>query len=191
MKKMTSCLYATLFSTILLIAPLSNAATPQWTVIPDKSTLTFTATQNGAPVTGNFKTFTGDIAFDPEKMNGNKVKINIDMNSVDTSYTEMSDTLKKAEWFSIKIFPQAIFTADKFTKIADGKYTAEGTVTIRDKTVPTTLAFSLKKEGANMLAEGSTTLKRNNFGVGQGDWESTKEIKNEVLVKFTLVAQPH
>lgn len=187
MKKFISSLC---LAAILFIAPLAKADTPHWTIIPSKSTLTFTATQNSAPVTGNFKTFTGNIAFDPEKMDGNQVKIHIDMNSVDTSYTEMSDTLKTAEWFNIKVFPQATFVADKFTKTADGKYTAEGAVTIRDKTLPTTLIFSLKKEGTNMRAEGSTMLKRNSFGVGQGDWQSTKEIKDEVVVRFTLVAQP-
>ncbi|MDF3054438.1 MAG: uncharacterized protein K0Q74_345 [Gammaproteobacteria bacterium] len=175
----------------LCIARLAIAdTTPHWTIIPSQSTLTFTATQNGAPVKGSFKTFSGDIGFDPEKMDGNHVKIDIDMNSIDTSYKEMSDTLKAADWFNIKVFPHATFVADQFTKMADGKYQANGKVTIRDKSVPAVLVFELKKAGANMLAEGSTTLKRNDFGVGQGDWQSTKEVKNEVVVKFTLVAQP-
>ncbi len=49
--------------TLLLFAsPLAQAAS--WQIIPDKSLITFTATQNGSPVTGTFKKFNGTIDFD-------------------------------------------------------------------------------------------------------------------------------
>jgi polyisoprenoid-binding protein YceI len=173
----------------LLLTTLANAKPPSWDIITDKSTLTFTASQNNAPVKGSFESFTGDIVFDPDDMSENQVTINIDMNSVKTSYKEMADTLKTAEWFNIKTFPQAKFTADAFTITDDGTYAANGNLTIRDKTVPTKLIFSLQQDGEDhIVATGTATLKRNDFGVGQGDWSSTKEIKDEVTVEFVLNA---
>jgi len=33
---------------------------------------------------------------------------------------------------------------------------------------------------------GKTSLKRLDFGVGQGDWKATDQVGNEVAVAFTL-----
>ena len=38
--------------------------------------------------------------------------------------------------------------------------------------------------------EGTAKLKRLEFGVGQGDWKSTAEVKDEVKVAFSLVLKP-
>ena len=48
---------------------LTHATTPKWNIIPGDSTISFTATQNNAPVMGQFKDFSGDIAFDPTQLN--------------------------------------------------------------------------------------------------------------------------
>ncbi|WP_232220655.1 hypothetical protein [Legionella tunisiensis] len=43
-------------SIMLALIPLvASAAIPEWEIIPSESSLSFTATQNGAPVKGQFK----------------------------------------------------------------------------------------------------------------------------------------
>jgi len=173
----------------LLIPVTVFAAVPTWTIVPNQSSITFTATQNGAPVTGQFKTFTGDIHFDVNQLKDSNVKINVDMNSVTASYGEVGSTLKTPDWFNVKVFPQAVFTASKFTKTGEDTYQAQGTLTIRDKTVPVTLDFSGKEDSQHIAhLKGSTMLKRSAFGVGQGDWAKTDNIKDDVKVEFTLTA---
>ena len=86
-------------------------------------------------------------------------------------------------------FPTASFTADKFVKTGDKTYQAMGTLTIRDKTVPVTLNFTAADYSAtHALMKGTTTLKRTDFGVGQGEWADTKAIKDEVKIDFTIGA---
>ena len=58
------------------------------------TSITFTAIQNGAPVTGAFKTFTGVINFDPNQLGSNNVKIVVDVSSITDPYNQLSDTLK-------------------------------------------------------------------------------------------------
>lgn len=177
---------------VLMLTLLSSsvifAAQPQaWKIVPEQSKLTFTATQNNAPISGEFKTFTGDIHFDPAQLASSNVRIVVDMTSVDVSYKEALDALKGADWFNVKLFPQAIFKASNFTKTGDNTYQANGTLTIRDKSSPITLTFIIDeytKTGAR--AHGSTMLKRAVFGVGQGEWAKTDVVKDDVEVKFTL-----
>lgn len=172
-----------------LIVISATAALPAWRIVPADSSIRFTATQNNAPVTGQFKSFSGDVYFDPDQLNVSSVRVTVDMNSIDSAYKEMSDTLKMADWFNVKLFPQAVFVAHKFIKTGDKTYQAQGNLTLRDKTLPVTLDFTVEEYSANKLrVKGATTLKRTAFGVGQGDWVKTDAVKDEVQVDFVLGA---
>jgi polyisoprenoid-binding protein YceI len=170
------------------LATTSFAIAQSWKIVPENSSIVFKATQNGAPVTGSFGKFSGSINFDPAQLNDSKVDIVIDMNSISTSYSDLTDTLKTAEWFNVKVFPQASFNACKFTKTGDNQYQADGTLTIRDKSQPVKLTFTLTITGEKAEAVGNTTLTRTAFGVGQGEWSSLDEIKDEVMINFRVNA---
>ena len=176
-----------LFLLILLVPVLAVAAVPSWQIVPMQSTLSFTATQNGAPVTGKFKNFSGDISFDPAQLNASHIKIMIDMNSVSAADNDVSSTLKTADWFNVKLFPQAVFTADKFVKTGANAYQANGNLTIRDKTLPVTVNFVIQDYAAAAAhAKGSATIKRTQFGIGSGEWANTDSIKDDVQINFAL-----
>lgn len=181
------CALTTLF--FIFMPALALAAIPVWQIIPNESSLTFTATQNGAPVTGEFKKFTAEINFDPAQLNANNVKVIVDAGSISDPYNQLSDTLKSADWFNVKQYPQAVFTANKFTKTGDKAYQANGTLTIRDKSLPVTLAFTQQEyTQTKAIIKGSTTIKRTAFGVGQGEWADTTAVKDEVRIDFTVSA---
>lgn len=175
---------------LLLSPPFLSAETlPEWQIVPAESNLTFTATQNGAPVSGEFKKFTGDILVDPANYQASKIHIIVDINSLYASYAELVSTLASSDWFDAKLFPKADFVATDFKKTGDKTYQANGKLTIRDKTAPITLSFTAEETAKNKaLVVGSTTFKRTTFGVGQGEWSSTEEVKDDVKVEFKLVA---
>lgn len=167
-----------------------NAATAHWEIVPKNSSIIFTATQNGSPVSGQFKIFTGDINFDPTALSASNIQINVDITSVSTSYKDIENTLKTPEWFDAKLFPQAIFKASNFTKTGTNTYQANGTLTIRDKSIPVILNFTLDEYTQTKAhATGSTILKRTDFGIGRGEWLKTDDIKDNVKVDFTLSAK--
>jgi polyisoprenoid-binding protein YceI len=174
---------------LLSLPLLAMAELPKWQIIPDKSSITFTATQNNAPVTGQFKTFTGEITFDSEQLSNSNVTITIDTDSVTTSYAEIAETLKKPDWFDVKIFPKATFKATSFSKMGDHSYQANGTLTLRDKSVPLSLTFDIRPiTKTTSVATGETILQRTTFGIGKGEWANTDSVKDEVKVNFSLTA---
>jgi len=176
------------FFALLCMTSLSvYAEVPSWKIINKESSLSFTATQNNSPVTGKFTSFTGEIKADPNQLNASSVRIVVDLGSVTTSYAEVADTLKTSDWFNIKIFPQAIFEAKQFSKTGVNTYQANGSLRIRNKTLPVILNFTQEDYSAKKArVKGSAILKRTAFGIGQGEWVSTSEVKDEVTVNFVL-----
>lgn len=181
---------AALFACALTFAGAASAAAQAWKIIPDSSKIVFTAIQNGAQVNGKFSKFNGTIHFDPAQLNDSKVTIIVDMNSLSTSYDDLTDTLKTVDWFNMKLFPEAVFNAEKFTKTGDNQYEAAGTLTIRDRSQPVTLVFTMQQLTADTaVVKGATTLRRTAFGVGQGEWSSVNEVQDYVKIIFTVTAQ--
>src|SRR3990167_428744 len=183
-------LFKWFFLVLIIMSPLvTNAAAPSWEIVPTESSITFTGIQNDAPASGSIKKFNGRIQFDPKQLNDSKVRIVIDMNSITTSYIDFTTTLLTEDWFNVKLFPKAVFETTKFKKTDDNHYQATGTLKIRDKIVPVTLTFEAKELSPSIvLVKGNTTLKRTQFGIGQGEWADTEAVKDVVNVNFQIVA---
>ncbi len=178
------------FSFLFLILLLPTMATAfEWHIVPDKSSLYFQAIQNNSPIKGEFKKFTGNIKFDQQALNKSHVDITVDTASVSTSFKDVEDALKTAEWFDAKAFPKATFIAKNFKKISDKDYEAHGQLTLRDKTLPLTLHFTFEKYTDNeAIVTGNATVNRTEFGVGQGEWKKTDGVKDPVEINFKIEA---
>jgi polyisoprenoid-binding protein YceI len=176
-----------LMATILTLAVGVAFAANKWNMQPGRSTLTFVATQAGAKFEGAFKKFSPDIRFDPHDLANSRFEVTIDLASVDTQDGERDDTLKGSEFFATAQWPQARYVADKFTARGGSKFAANGKLTLRNVThdVPIEFTFEPGKDGAWL--KGSATLKRLDFGVGQGDFADTETIGNPVEVRFALL----
>lgn len=175
---------------MLMMFPVAvQAAATDWKIIPERSKIYFIAIQNGAPVKGRFEKFSGQIHFDPNQLTESKVKIIVDINSIATDYEDLTTTLETADWFNMKLFPEAVFESSTFTKIGDKEYQAKGMLKIRDQSQPLILTFIFDQPTADTaVARGNTVLRRTAFGVGQGEWASVNEVQDEVKITFTVNA---
>lgn len=170
----------------LFFGGLAFAAT-QWTLQPKESKLTFVGTQAEAQFEGTFEKFTADIKFDPQDLAGSRFDVKIDMASVNSRDSERDDTVKGEELFAVKQYPTSHYVADKFTAKGAGKYAATGKLTLRNVTRDVPLEFTFEKKDGSAWLKGSASLKRLDFGVGQGEWKDTKTVGNDVQVRFVLL----
>lgn len=166
---------------------------PQWKIIPQNSTITFTASQYGQAFSGSFGGFDGQIFFDPENLAQSVADITVKIDPIDTGSDDRDVQAATADWFDVKTYPVAQFKTTSFEKTESGSYIAHATLSIRDVTLPIALPFSLefKEQDAHTLAfmKGAVTVNRLDFGVGQGQWQSTQAIANEVKIAVELQAQ--
>lgn len=173
----------------LLMPAISHALISSWQMIPGESSISFTATQNNSPITGKFTVFTAVMKGDPQHLDVSHVSIKINMSSIHADYMLVADTLKSADWFDVKQYPEGIFEAKHFRQTAKNAYQADGMLTLRDKTLPIALNFVVDNMSPNkMQIKGATVFKRTAFGIGQGDFSKTAEVKDDVRVDFVLTA---
>ena len=154
----------------------------------DKSALTFVSKQMGVPVNGRFPKFTAQIAFDPAKPEAGKVNLSIDLAAIDAGSKDANDEVVGKEWFNVRMFPTATFTSTGIKFSGGGKYEVAGTLDIKGRSKPVAATFTLKPEGSNGIFEGGFTLKRIDYGIGEGSWTDVSMVANDVQVNFRIVA---
>lgn len=161
----------------------------QWNLIQSKSKIGFQVAQDKAIISGSFKKFNGKINFDPKRLKGSKIEIEIDISSIETSLPSASETLQNATWFASKNFPKATFLSNSFSAIDKDKFHVDGNLTIKGKSLPATLDFNLIEYGKNVAhVSGKAKIKRSSFGVGDGDPAKANGVAEEVAINFEIFA---
>ena len=153
------------------------------------STLSFSGTQQGEAFTGKFGSFTANIHFDPAALADAKFDVSIDITSADSANSERDETMLGAEFFDSKSFPKAQFTTSTFRQIAPGKFEADATLRIRDKTVAVKFPFSWTGDAQSAVLDAKVSLDRLAFGIGTGDWEDESSVGHNVDVNVHLKLQ--
>lgn len=172
----------------LLVPQLARASGPAYTLLAAQSSLTYTFVQAGAQNQGQFKSFT--VSFDPA---AGRLDVVVDMRSFDTGDQQRNGILGGSDLFDVAQYPQSRFTASRIDRTAAG-YDAIGTLTLRGVTRNVTIPFSWRTATVQGHAvgylSGQMTLRRLDFGVGQGQWQSTDAVGNEVTVHYSLTLTP-
>ncbi len=185
---------AALLAAALGAGPL-RAEPSLWT-IEDGSRVGFQVRQSGAPVEAWFERFEGEIRFDPAQLETSRLWIEIETGSVNSRSSDRDNTIRSRDLFDVETWPVARFEADGFRHGGGEAYEARGRLTLRDMTLELALPFALTIEphpieaGAEQAtARGEVTLLRLDYGVGQGQWQDTSMVPNEVLVRFEILAK--
>lgn len=165
---------------------------PTWTIDRSVSTLKVKATQEGSAFEGRFKSFDGQVELDPAKPEKGNARIVIDLASFDSQNAERDDAVKGAAWFDTVTMPTASYTITKFEKsgkTADS-FLASGTLHLRGIDKPIDLPFTMTttEEDGVITAHcvGSTTLKRLDFGIGDGQWADPGMVGDAVVISVDL-----
>ncbi len=173
-------------SSLVIAAPAANTDWKQQT----GSTLSFTGEQQGEPFQGQFRKFASTIRFDPAVLAEARFDVSVDITSADSANSERDETMLGAEFFDSKKFPKARFTTGAFRQIAPGKFEADATLTIRDKSVALKFPFTWSGDAKSAVLKAKVTLDRLAFGVGTGDWADGSSVGHKVDVNVHLKLAP-
>ena len=153
----------------------------------DKSQVGFVSKQMGVPVDGKFKKFHAQVAFDPTKPESGRAMIEINMSSVDTGSDEADEEVVSKNWFNVKNFPTATFVSGAIKQLGGDRFEVAGKLTIKGKTKDITAPVTFKQEGNSGQFNGAFTLKRLDYGIGEGPWSDTGTVADEVRVNFKIL----
>lgn len=153
------------------------------------STLTFAGSYQGEVFTGRFPGFTTRFSFDPAQLATSKLDVTIPLATASTGNSDYDGEMRGSAFFNSAKFPQARYTATKFRALGGNRYAADGTLSLRGVSKPVTLTFTWTP-GAKPVLAGKATVKRLDFGVGEGDWADTELIPNDIAVSTKVIFSP-
>jgi polyisoprenoid-binding protein YceI len=186
---LTALLTALLSCAAVWPALAADAAPARYLLDQAKSSLQFSFLQAGAENKGRFTRFPVTFDFSPAHPTTGRLEVTVEMASLDTGDHDRDETLRSADLFDVARFPRAHFLATQFSRTATG-FEAVGKLTIRDVTRDVRVPFSFRTATENGAAvaymSGKTSVRRLDYGVGQGDWKATDQVGNDVGVSFAL-----
>ncbi|MCF8199478.1 MAG: YceI family protein [Sulfuritalea sp.] len=172
-----------------MLALQSNAQAIEFNQVQlAKSSLMFVSKQMNVPVEGQFKSFRSKIAFDPAKPAAARAELEIDMASIDAGSKDANDEVAGKDWFNTKTFPIAKFVSTSIKPLGGDRFEVAGKMSIKGKTRDLTTTVMMRQSGDSATFDGSLTLKRVDYGIGEGMWADFSVVANEVQIKFRLVA---
>jgi polyisoprenoid-binding protein YceI len=150
------------------------------------STLAFEFTQVDAPASGRFGKFTTELVYDEKNLAASSLKVTVQIASLDTDDAERDAELKKPDLFDAGKYSTASYSAGSLARNSAGGLEAVGKLTIRDVTRDLRLPLTLKPTANGLELSGQFTIRRLDFGVGQGDWKSTEAVGNDVTIRYKV-----
>lgn len=166
------------------IKPIGN-----WIVLKADSHVKFTATQQGSSFTGEFTNYDVLINFKEDAVENASVVAEIDVTSIASGDEERDSTLVGTDWFNVKSTPKAVFRSDDFIKTGESSYEARGTLSMKGKSQPLTLPFTLDITGSKAQMNGKITLDRTLWNVGAGSWATDEWVSTNVTVDVKITAE--
>jgi cytochrome b561 len=171
----------------LAAAPIAGT----WTGGNASGSLEFHFRQAGAATGGSFGKFTVTLETTADGAPA-RLTVVVGTDSIGTKDKDRDTALRSTDLFDVKKFPQAIFAASLFRRTAEGRYEAQGKLTIRDVTreitLPFTLATAVGAPGPRI--SGELPIKRLDYGVGQGEWRSTEMVDDAVTIAWSVALAP-
>ena len=173
----------------LALAGAFSAQAVEYTQVqPDKSAINFTYKQMGVAVDGKFKKFASQLNFDPAKPTAAKATFEVELASVDTGAPEGDQEVAGKPWFNTKAFPTAKFVSGAVKPLGGNKYEVGGQLTIKGKTQDVVVPATFTPQGNSGVFDGSFTIRRADFSIGEGSWAKFDIVANDVLIKFRITA---
>ena len=169
----------------LLPGPLSAAAAG--------GSIAFVAAQAGVPLRGGFERFDAQLHLDTAHLDAAhlasaSVSVRVEVGSLNAGGRDANELLAGPGFFDLAHFPEARFTAERFSALPSGTLRAHGSFTLKGKTVSLPVDFTLVDAAGRRWIEGTFVISRLAFGIGQGEWADTGTLEDAVRVEFRLPA---
>lgn len=160
-------------------------------VLIDRSEIRFVSKQMGANIEGRFRKWKANIVFLPKDPGASKADFEIDLASIDLASDEAETEIKRPLWLDTAKFPVAKFVSSSVRDAGADKYEVTGALTIKGITRATVVPVTVGKDATgNSVAQGSFTLRRLDFKIGEGEWADPNTVADEIIVRVRMVLPP-
>lgn len=172
----------------MVTVPLAAHAVDYNQVLPSQSSIAFAYKQMGVSMDGKFRKFSAQVSFDPAKPTTAQASLDVDLASIDTGVPEADAEAAGKQWFNTKAFPTARFVSSGVKALGGNRYEVAGKLSIKGRTQDIVAPATFTAQGAQGAFDGSFTLRRADFSIGEGVWAAFDTVANDIQVKFHIIA---
>lgn len=158
---------------------------PEWTIAGGRR-LAFSVANGGSRVAGRFTDWSGAVTMDPDHPESADIRIGIKLASATVGDATRDAMLRGADFLASSSNRTATWRSTKVTRTGPGRYHASGTLTIRGRSGPQAIAFTLTGKDRERHVAGSATIDRTAFGIGTG--EAGESLGTTVALEFSFDA---
>ncbi len=142
---------------------------------------------------GQFSRFSGKLTFNPKNLKATKLKATVFIKSVNTNNKKRDAHLQAKDYFDAAKYPKMTFVSSGVSKVKGNVFWLKGTLTIRNKSLPTTFKVKFlgemkKKDRWGNYRSGfsaSTKINRIKFGVGGKNMTLGSKVKIILNIEAT------
>lgn len=157
-------------------------------VQPEKSAIVFSYQQMGVKMDGRFRKFASQLSFDPAKPAAAAATIDVDLASVDAGSSEADQEAAGRPWFNTRAFPTARFVSGSVKALGGNRYEVAGKLTLKGQSRDILVPATFTTQGNTGSFDGGFTIRRGDFGVGEGAWAKFDIVANDIQIKFRITA---
>jgi len=149
-----------------------------------------------APITAGAAEYTqvaaaqSSIAFSYQQMGVKMDGLDVDLASVDTGAPEGDQEVAGKPWFDTRAFPSARFVSGAVKPLGGNRYEVAGKLSIKGRTQDVVVPATFTAQGNAGVFDGTFTIRRADFSIGEGTWAKFDIVANDVQVKFRITAVP-
>ena len=177
----------TLSSALGVLVFVAGAAHGQGIVV-GKSEIGFTMKQMGVNFDGRFRKWQANVVFQPTVLEQSKADVDVDLSSIDLASTESEAEANGPLWFNTAQFPVAHFSSTSIKALGGDRYEVAGRLSLKGITRDCVVPLTVKADaGGNRVAEGTFSLKRLEYRLGEGEWADTGTVGNDIRVRIRMV----
>ncbi|MBJ3761914.1 cytochrome b/b6 domain-containing protein [Maribius pontilimi] len=132
----------------------------------EQGEIAITVQQMGSAIEGRFAEWSAEITFDEEPTDGSHGSVTVTIEIPSLTLGSVTDQAMSAQYFDAENHPVSTYEATILP--AETGYLAQGTLSLAGQTSDVSLPFTLQIDGDTARMQGSTTLDRRNYGIGEG-----------------------
>jgi len=183
---------------LLMFSPSNAQAQSAGIYTPNQSASSVDFTIYGSKIfkirrEGQFKDFTGQLAYDPSHPANTHVDLTVFTASVDMHDSEHNELLKSGAFFDVDHYPTMHFSSSSAELRPDGTFSMTGDMTIRGVTRQMTIPVKLRQDPqagdtSGAVFETTFQIDRTEFGLnGVPDWNGFKvSISKNVRIHIAI-----
>jgi polyisoprenoid-binding protein YceI len=166
--KMRYLAFLSVLAAAMLLAPLSLAQVPVFTITPAQSTIKFNV-KASVPLEGHFDKWDANLTFSSTDVTTGMLDIKIQAATVDTGSGMKNGKLKGKDFFDVEQNPLITFKSTKVIQTGPTTFDVPGTFTIRGVSKPETLTLTLSGKGTGSgEIKGTMAFDRKDYGMNSG-----------------------